>query len=923
MYQHLFAAGCLLAAQGSELKALRVEMDEDIELQFPSVTVYVQVKTRNRPLIQSDIKGALERFAALRHEHTSGRRDGEAQFVIVTNQLPSEGLARALAERDLGYVSLEWPGGRLGPQTQGLPPAWQDIISAVAWCTEAAGELPLRAIAAETLVWKLAASVALASSGTEPYGDHQFLAEDLPTLFEQFLRQLHDFPEPLLLYKPHQNEPAIESTAHVRVICGFSGAGKTSWAAQTAAHSGSACAYYDAGDTAPVALPSALVRECAAQLAGSVALDKVLLPGAGGLESLRALDKALQEKGSTPILVIDNAHALPSTTLEQVAGSTSCIRLVLLCHPGRTVAELEALLGIQREELLGWSVEDVAGEAAGLGCSGTIEGMERLRILTGGYPLFVQSAARLAAAEHGGNMDEFVRSLESGLHGAVTAQEVILERVFDSLAPQSQQAVCSLSFSDVPLCRGEILKLLTGCLDIQEAEAAGILRQLRALGLAQSAGGDRSRIHDAVRSISKLRSNEVPELRARTQKVLSEIIFQSLQEHRDVARIVFWARLLAALNHLEPLIELMGEEIFHEMGLIPEVSSALQQALDSGALDPEQQFWAYDGLIFAVLKHGVREQADKVAEWLSASERVIEQFNLSPTHRARLWMKRMNFAGVLGDEDGVISALDQASRDMPDRKDYRRILAYNAAAALFHIDSYDLAEGIVRGVIAEYYDVLGISPERVIGLKQAELREAIQTPSLNIDDVKHLADALELLAMIGGRTGRRAPLARIHAMRFYEIAGAVDSYVRVGLDVADDHVFVNDFLGARKVMEDFVLPFIQRHSMVGKLLDARSLYAVILAYSGELDEAEQQMRRLEPLIDGAPPQMQAQLTDQKRLIAEIRLKGPPPQRKLPSAAISRPLAARPAPIPRKRAKVGRNEPCPCGSGLKFKKCHGA
>jgi uncharacterized protein YecA (UPF0149 family) len=22
------------------------------------------------------------------------------------------------------------------------------------------------------------------------------------------------------------------------------------------------------------------------------------------------------------------------------------------------------------------------------------------------------------------------------------------------------------------------------------------------------------------------------------------------------------------------------------------------------------------------------------------------------------------------------------------------------------------------------------------------------------------------------------------------------------------------------------------------------------------------------------------------------------------------------------AKVGRNEPCPCGSGKKFKKCHG-
>jgi preprotein translocase subunit SecA len=28
------------------------------------------------------------------------------------------------------------------------------------------------------------------------------------------------------------------------------------------------------------------------------------------------------------------------------------------------------------------------------------------------------------------------------------------------------------------------------------------------------------------------------------------------------------------------------------------------------------------------------------------------------------------------------------------------------------------------------------------------------------------------------------------------------------------------------------------------------------------------------------------------------------------------------PVRRKEAKVGRNEPCPCGSGKKYKKCHG-
>jgi preprotein translocase subunit SecA len=34
-------------------------------------------------------------------------------------------------------------------------------------------------------------------------------------------------------------------------------------------------------------------------------------------------------------------------------------------------------------------------------------------------------------------------------------------------------------------------------------------------------------------------------------------------------------------------------------------------------------------------------------------------------------------------------------------------------------------------------------------------------------------------------------------------------------------------------------------------------------------------------------------------------------------------ASRPAAARREGAKVGRNDPCPCGSGKKYKKCHGA
>ncbi|MGZ9087126.1 MAG: SEC-C metal-binding domain-containing protein, partial [Rhodoplanes sp.] len=40
-------------------------------------------------------------------------------------------------------------------------------------------------------------------------------------------------------------------------------------------------------------------------------------------------------------------------------------------------------------------------------------------------------------------------------------------------------------------------------------------------------------------------------------------------------------------------------------------------------------------------------------------------------------------------------------------------------------------------------------------------------------------------------------------------------------------------------------------------------------------------------------------------------------------AVSEAPAARDANNPATWGKVGRNEPCPCGSGKKYKHCHGA
>jgi preprotein translocase subunit SecA len=66
---------------------------------------------------------------------------------------------------------------------------------------------------------------------------------------------------------------------------------------------------------------------------------------------------------------------------------------------------------------------------------------------------------------------------------------------------------------------------------------------------------------------------------------------------------------------------------------------------------------------------------------------------------------------------------------------------------------------------------------------------------------------------------------------------------------------------------------------------------------------------------------------QRRLLAALQLQHAEAQSALggspPEAAEPVPAEARQAPVVRADRKVGRNEPCPCGSGRKYKQCHGA
>ena len=371
-----------------------------------------------------------------------------------------------------------------------------------------------------------------------------------------------------------------------------------------------------------------------------------------------------------------------------------------------------------------------------------------------------------------------------------------------------------------------------------------------------------------------------------------------------------------AIDARQNLVELIGEEMFHEMGIATDIWRSLETAVASETVDPEQRYWALDGLVFSDMKHGNYEG---LHARFSAMEALIAKHELGADERMSFAMKRMNFQAELGDVDAVNTSIAALQALLPDKPAHQRVFRYNAACALFRIGQYDRALGMASQVVREYFEAMGITPEQVLMRKQKDLWDLINKPSLDHADIKHLADALELLAMVATKLGGMSTMARIHAMKFYALAGAADSVVRVGQDAADDFVFRRDYEGAREILEQHVLPTALGENLLGRIVGVRSQYAVVLAYCGEVDAAEREMARLEPYAGGFSEKQRLEIEGQKALIAEQRVR--PAVSRQQIAAFQRRQA-----MAQSRAsttvKVGRNEPCPCGSGKKYKKCHG-
>lgn len=914
LYQHLFTVACLLKAAEAKVTSIIVEADEDVELARDSGRTYMQIKTRTEPLHHSDIKDALARFDLLRTEHKDGKRAGTASFAVISNAAPGAKLLKELQSGDWPKdVAVCWPGHP--SSDNGLIEPWASLEGGAASCAALAAALPFGALLPDTLVMKLASLVMAAAAGAPPRTDHTFKAEELPALFEQFVIQLQDFPAPPPHYRPLNDEPALFSDRQVRAITGLSGAGKTAWIAHAAIHTAKDLAYFDIGDTPSTAITIPLSRELAGRFFGKGGgLGNTILPGSTGLDMLRAIDKRLAAEDKQPLVVIDNAHRVSADDLLAVTKLTPNIKYILLCQPGPTSSALQTVHNVPSEGLKGWDSDAIAADAAAVGCIVTANSVAKVAELTGGLPLYVQNAMRIALAEYHGNLAIFCQEVAALTHNVETAQELILSRTFKALSKPAQDIAAVLSQSDIALTKTEAEEICTKALNISPQSFAVAIRELRPVGAIEMFGVDSIKVHDAIRLLGRtyLSSFDAGTLK-RCQIALREVLLKSVIATHNPLRFSLYIRLLSEMGEVKPLIQFATDELFHELGMFSEITDVLEKASQNEAIAPDQRFAALDGLVFAALRES---NVSKAAAHLEAMSAIADNHELDATDRANLANKIMLHASQAGNSALVDEQAKKLTQMFPNDPLRDRIMRYNVAHANFKLGRFKECLLETGKLIREYYSALGITPLQVMGRNPDKLWELLDRKVDHTDSLKHLADTLDLQAHAADNVGDAAPFARIHAIKLYAMVNALESVARVGQDLTDEMIGRADYIGARMVLETNVLPHVIQLKMTEYILPVRRQYAVVLAYCGDHAAAQAEMDRMKPYEAGLSEVHLREYRSQLALIEQLRVVPPRPQFQMPEGLTQR-MAERMI-----QPKIGRNKPCFCGSGVKYKKCHG-
>ncbi|MEW1698365.1 hypothetical protein [Streptomyces sp. NPDC091278] len=853
LYQHLYAVGCLLRLGAAGAERLLVERDEDIEVLLPGRRLYLQVKTRARPLRGGDVNGAVDAFSAVRARHADGGRPGRPRLVVVSNQPPGPGLAARTAADDWPPdVLLLTPGSE--PPEPWLPPAWTTLDEAVAWCAGEAARVPFTSLSPHTLVWKLAARVVLACTG---HGGQGFTADELPPLYEQFVQELQAFPAAPTPYLPRATEPELLTGARVRLVTGFSGAGKTAWASQAAAHSPEPLTYFDVAALPAEAVAGSLARELAARHLDRAA--RTALPNGTG--TLRAVHHRL---AGTPVaIVLDNAHRLDAHDLRHLVEALPTARFVLLGQPRPDQAAFAARLDVLPETLDGWTADSVASVFADADCPVDRPTAERLVGLTGGLPLYVRNAARLTRTHHDGDAARFCTALSARAHTAPTVQDLILAEVFDALDGTARTTAYLLATAEVPLTDEEVQRL---------AHAAGLggpaparaMRSLTSYSLVQRTGTTTT-LHDAVRSLA---TEYAPDGVDRpVEEALRDLLAPTAGGGgTTLPRLARWMTTLPRTGRTEELLRFTTHDFFFEQSFAAGLAPTLRAVASDERAAPMDRFDSLNALAILAQEADERDVHGRLVDDLDALVAAHPEA-WGTRERSVLATQRMARYAHTGDLASMNAAYLTARAENADGSLGSRVLRFNQARCFFLAGRHEQADLLALDLAEASYAALGLTPEDVLGAGPEELRVLLGEETTRLDDFKRLADCLALVVRCRRELGTSHGLAAMHALKFYHLAQAWRPMVGMGQEVADDFVGIGDLRASLDLLEQTLLPLVERYRLDDLVVGVRSQRAVVIAHTGDHATALAELDVLQRY--DVPPGQAEELAHQRALVLRL------------------------------------------------------
>ena len=870
LYQHLYAVQILLSEQQLKWDFVRIERDEDIELGLSDRKAYVQVKKRASSLSPTDVERSLEQYSDIQAEHDGNRRNGTPQLWFVSNAPPSDALlSRIAGEAWQKSAFVLTPTFTNGAENE-LPVPGASIEDQFSRCVSLAGRIEHATLSPETLVWKLAAWVQAIAAGALP--GHEITSPALQPLFEQLVIQLQQFPNPPARYRAQEDEPTLDSSQRIRLITGHSGAGKTSWAGEFGLHRAANAIYFDCSDLPSSAIAASLVRELAARyLQDPDERKAILLPGAQGLQGLRLINDILSRKHVYPCAVLDNIQRIAAHDANEIVESLPAFHFVLLAQPSPDLGLIEGRLGATRQLLEGWSIGTIAEEAQQARCFADPATCEEVRTLTGGSPLFVRDLCKLAERAFNGNLKAANDLIKAGLHERTTYQELVVAQVLNGLGQAVASATALLSLSTIPLKRSVALEMIAAALECSTVRVATYFREAAAWSIVQNLPDSRIELHEAFRAslFTALRDLPEPTVTRAREKLLRALL-------RDlngggIDQYMLLARLFLDTGRIDELVDMAtaSAELVREHGAEDAMRSLVEQAAGSSSLSAENRFWAFDSLAFWALAN---DELGLAKTHIDAMTSLVREGKLTPRAMSAHAIKLLAWAGKRKHLKTLKKTMERC-RNMGLDVEAWRIARYTYAAGLYFCNKCDHTVSITMDLGIEYYDELGLDPQDVIGADLPTLATKLGDLESKGDDLKHLADCLDLQAKALLQLGTDSRFCRIHAHKFYLLAEALSSSMKVGQDFVDECLRVrSDPEGARMFLENTLLPIIKEKQLLSYLVPVSCQYAVVLAYCDESVAARRTLAEMRPfIIPGS--QQEAEYVAQCNLIEQILTSG--------------------------------------------------